>query len=42
MGNPKGALYAHRALLGPLPGYELSYDFATQPLDLAWMPADWA
>ena len=27
-GNPKGALHAHRALLGHLPGYELSHDFA--------------
>ena len=41
-GNPKGALHAHRALLGHLPGYELSHDFAPQPSDLAWTPADWA
>ncbi|MDP6728691.1 MAG: AMP-binding protein [SAR324 cluster bacterium] len=41
-GNPKGALHAHRALLGHLPGYELSHDFAPQPGDLAWTPADWA
>ena len=41
-GHPKGALHAHRTLLGHLPGFELSHDFAPQPGDLAWTPADWA
>ncbi len=41
-GNPKGALHAHRVLLGHLPGVELSHDFLPQPRDLCWTPADWA
>ncbi len=41
-GNPKGALHAHRTLIGHIPGYELSHDFAPCPGDLAWTPADWA
>lgn len=41
-GNPKGALHAHRVLLGHLPGFELSHDFFPQPGDTAWTPADWA
>jgi acetyl-CoA synthetase len=41
-GNPKGALHAHRVLLGHLPGVELSHDFFPQPGDLCWTPADWA
>lgn len=41
-GNPKGALHAHRVLLGHLPGVELSHDFFPQPGDLLWTPADWA
>jgi acetyl-CoA synthetase len=41
-GNPKGALHAHRALLGHLPGVELPHDFFPQPGDLFWTPADWA
>ena len=41
-GNPKGALHAHRVLLGHLPGIELSHDFFPQPGDLLWTPADWA
>lgn len=28
-------------MFGHLPGYELSNDFAPQPSDLAWTPADW-
>ena len=41
-GQPKGALHAHRVLLGHLPGVELSHDFFPQPGDLYWTPADWA
>ena len=41
-GNPKGALHAHRVLLGHLPCIELSHDFFPQPGDLYWTPADWA
>jgi acetyl-CoA synthetase len=41
-GPPKGALVAHRALLGNLPGFEMSHDFFPQPHDLFWTPADWA
>ena len=41
-GPPKGALHAHRALLGHLPGVEFSHNFAPQPGDCFWTPADWA
>ncbi len=41
-GNPKGALQAHRSMLGHLPGAEFGYDFFPQPGDLMWSPADWA
>ncbi len=41
-GPPKGALVAHRAILGNLPGFELSHDFFPQADDLFWTPADWA
>ena len=41
-GKPKGALHAHRVLLGHLPGVELSHDFFPQADDLIWTPADWA
>jgi acetyl-CoA synthetase len=41
-GNPKGALHAHRVLLGHLPGVEMSHDFLPQPGDRIWTPADWA
>ena len=41
-GPPKGALHAHRVLLGHLPGFEISHDFAPQPGDRFWTPADWA
>ena len=41
-GNPKGALHAHRVLLGHLPCVELSHDFFPQAGDLYWTPADWA
>ncbi len=41
-GAPKGALHAHRVLLGHLPGVEMSLDFLGQPGDRIWTPADWA
>jgi acetyl-CoA synthetase len=41
-GKPKGALHAHRVLLGHLPGVEISHDFFPQTGDLMWTPADWA
>ncbi len=41
-GPPKGALHAHRVLLGHLPGVELPQEFLPQPGDLFWTPADWA
>jgi acetyl-CoA synthetase len=41
-GKPKGALHAHRVLLGHLPGVQLAHDFFPAPGDLSWTPADWA
>ncbi len=41
-GPPKGALHAHRTLLGHLPGVEFPHNFFPQPDDLFWTPADWA
>lgn len=41
-GKPKGALHAHRVLLGHLPGVQLPQEFFPQPDDLFWTPADWA
>jgi len=41
-GNPKGALHAHRVLLGHLPNVEMTHDFFPQPGDVMWTPADWA
>ena len=41
-GSPKGALHAHRVLLGHLPGVELPQDLFPKPGDLFWTPADWA
>ncbi len=41
-GNPKGALHAHRVLLGHLPGVSLPHEFMPQPGDRFWTPADWA
>lgn len=41
-GNPKGALHAHRTLLGHLPGVEFPHEFFPQADDLMWTPADWA
>ena len=41
-GWPKGALHAHRAMLGHMPGNEFYYEFFPQPGDRMWSPADWA
>ncbi|MEW6642482.1 MAG: acyl-CoA synthetase [Pseudomonadota bacterium] len=41
-GNPKGALHAHRVLLGHLPCVEMVHDFFPKPGDVYWTPADWA
>jgi acetyl-CoA synthetase len=41
-GNPKGALHAHRVLLGHLPNIEMTHDFFPKPGDVIWTPADWA
>ena len=41
-GSPKGALHAHRVLLGHLPGVELPHEFLPRPGDRFWTPADWA
>lgn len=41
-GPPKGALHAHRVLLGHLPGVSFPHDFFPQKGDRFWTPADWA
>jgi acetyl-CoA synthetase len=41
-GKPKGALHAHRVLLGHLPGVEMSHNFFPDGASLMWTPADWA
>jgi acetyl-CoA synthetase len=41
-GPPKGALHAHRVLLGHLPGVQWPHDFFPRPGDRFWTPADWA
>ncbi|CAB3773143.1 acyl-CoA synthetase [Paraburkholderia humisilvae] len=41
-GKPKGALHAHRVLLGHLPGVEMSQGFFPVGAKLMWTPADWA
>lgn len=41
-GPPKGALLAHRVLLGHLPGVEFPHNFFPRRGDLFWTPADWA
>lgn len=41
-GPPKGALHAHRTLLGHLPGVEFPHDFFPLEDDFFWTPADWA
>ncbi len=41
-GPPKGALHAHRAMLGHMPGFDLGHERFGQDGDLAWTHADWA
>ncbi|MCT8159688.1 AMP-binding protein [Pseudoruegeria sp. SHC-113] len=41
-GPPKGALHAHRFLLGHLPCMELGHMHFPQPGAVGWTPADWA
>ncbi|RQQ05290.1 acyl-CoA synthetase [Burkholderia stagnalis] len=41
-GKPKGALHAHRVLLGHLPGVEMSQQCFPRDARLFWTPADWA
>jgi len=41
-GPPKGALHAHRFLLGHCPAVELQHEFFPKPGDTGWTPADWA
>ncbi len=41
-GPPKGALHAHRVLLGHVPGVEFPHNFFPKENDLFWTPADWA
>lgn len=41
-GKSKGALHAHRVLLGHLPGVEMSHGGFPRPGDCMWTPADWA
>ncbi|MCP4690710.1 MAG: AMP-binding protein, partial [Desulfobacterales bacterium] len=41
-GPPKGALHAHRVLLGHLPGVEFPHNLFPRERDLFWTPADWA
>ncbi|BCF97621.1 acetyl-CoA synthetase [Paraburkholderia sp. PGU19] len=41
-GKPKGALHAHRVLLGHLPGVEMPQAFFPNDARLMWTPADWA
>jgi acetyl-CoA synthetase len=41
-GPPKGALKAHRTLIGNVPGFVHSHDFFPRRGDMFWSPADWA
>ncbi len=41
-GPPKGALHAHRTLIGHLPGVEFPHEGFPREGDLFWTPADWA
>ncbi len=41
-GPPKGALHAHRVLLGHLSGVEFFHNLFPREGDLFWTPADWA
>src|SRR5262249_9408262 len=41
-GPPKGALHAHRVLLGHIPGIQMPHDFSPKDGDRFWPPADGA
>ncbi len=41
-GSSKGALHAHRVLLGHVPGVAMSHNAMPQAGDCIWSPADWA
>ncbi len=41
-GLPKGALHAHRVLLGHMPGVRMHHEFMPHEGDRLWTPADWA
>ena len=41
-GPAKGALHAHRVLLGHLPGFLMMHDFPPRAGDRMWTPSDWA
>lgn len=41
-GLAKGALHAHRVLLGHMPGFLMMHDFPPRPGDRMWTPSDWA
>lgn len=41
-GPPKGALHAHRVVLGHIPAVQIVHDFWPQPGDRVWTPSDWA
>ena len=41
-GPPKGALHAHRVVLGHIPGVEFFHNFFPKKDDIYWTPADWA
>ena len=41
-GPPKGALHAHRVLLGHLPAIEFYHEYSPKLDDRFWTPADWA
>lgn len=41
-GAPKGALHAHRVLIGHLPGVEMHHAPFPEPDSVIWTPADWA
>jgi acetyl-CoA synthetase len=41
-GPPRGALHAHRVLIGHLPGFAYTHEFLPQSGDRLWTPSDWA
>jgi len=40
-GPPKGALHAHRFILGHIPSFQLYFELAPHKKDVFWTPADW-